>query len=244
MADAAETFQLDSGAALIDVRGGGFDIVLLIGGQPIALNWCDCGGSVAQYIARAGQANCEKELNSLRHTLSGNWSYDVPISSQILQFLKLLVPGRYQLDYVQSRPDCDLIEFDSKWDFATRHDSYYPFDTILVFTQASDALDVERVNHFVRCIRAGDRPIVLTVTADEGWCDFVVDGHHKLQAYKLLGVAPTFVRVCRLDAPNQTADSFAAYIGESHPMSSHYRDVKTKHDRDVSSDRPESIAPE
>jgi len=67
-----EIFDLAAGLSLIDVRGDDFGSVLLVGGRPIALNWCDCGGSVAQYLARAGPADCEQELQALRHTLAGH----------------------------------------------------------------------------------------------------------------------------------------------------------------------------
>src|SRR3954463_15310401 len=101
MTEATEIFELVGGRSFIDVRGGGFDSALLVGGQPIVLNWCDCQGSVAQYLVRAGLTDCEQELHSLRHTLAGNWRPDVPISSQIFPFLELFVPGRYQLRYLE-----------------------------------------------------------------------------------------------------------------------------------------------
>ena len=230
MSEQTEIFDLATGHSLIDVRGGGFDSALSVGGRPIVFNWCDCEGSVGQYLARAGRIDCEKELRSLRHTLDGNWLPDVPISSQIYPFLELFVPGHYRLRRVESCPDCDTTEFDAAWDFARSHDSFYPFGTTLVFTQSTDSLDHNRVAHYVERIRCGHRPIALTATAAEGWCEFVLDGHHKLTAYKMAGVAPTFVSVCRLDAPRLTPESFEDFIGAGHPLSRHYRKVKSKHD--------------
>jgi hypothetical protein len=234
MTEDGEVFDLVAGHSLIDVRGGGFDSVLLAGGRPIALNWCDCEGSVGQYLARAGRTDCESELRSLRHTLDGHWLGDAAISSQIFPFLELFVPGRYRLRYVGSSPDCDYVEFDASWDFATRHDGFYPYGHVLVFTQSTDALNRDQVAHYREVIRSGRQPIALTATAEDGWCDFVIDGHHKLQAYKVEGVRPTFVSVCRLGAPRLTPGSFDAYIGARHPMSGHYRNVKTRYDAEHS----------
>lgn len=195
MREDTEIFELTSGQSLIDVRGDGFDQALLVGGQPIVFNWCDCEGSVAQYLARAGRTNCERELQSLRHTLAGNWLPEFPISAQIFPFLDLFVPGRYRLQYFEARPDCDYIDFDAAWDFAKKHDSFYPFACVLVFTQSSDSLNRNQLAHYLERIRNGDQPIALTVTVADGWCDYVIDGHHKLQAYKLAKVKPTFVSV-------------------------------------------------
>ncbi len=166
----------------------------------------------------------------MRCTLEGHWRPEGPISSQIFPFLELFVPGRYELRYVESCTDCGYIEFDASWDFATSHDSFYPNDNVLVFTQSTDALNRDRVAYYLDSIRGGQRPIALTATAAEGWCDFVIDGHHKLEAYKEAGVRPTFVSVCRMDAPRLDPGSFQTYIGARHPMSRHYRDVKVKHD--------------
>jgi hypothetical protein len=152
----------------------------------------------------------------------------------------LFVPGRYQLRYVESCPDCDFIEFDASWDFATRHDSFYPYGNVLVFTQSTDSLNRDQVAHYLERIRGGHRPIALTAMAADGWCEFVIDGHHKLQAYKLAGVRPTFVSVCRLDAPRLNPGSFDTYMGARHPKSPHYRNVKTIHDAEqgAAADRP------
>ncbi|MBP3959312.1 hypothetical protein J8F10_29050 [Gemmata sp. G18] len=230
MSEQAEIIDLTASRSLIDVRGGGFDLALVMGGQPIALNWSDCEGSVAQYLARAGRTDCESELRSLRHTLAGHWLPEAPISSQIYPFIELMVPGRYELRYVESCPDCSYIEFDSSWDFDAKYDHYYPFGSTLVLTRATDSLSQGQVTHYLERIRSGYRPIALTVTASEGWCNFVLDGHHKLRAYKMAGVKPAFVSVCRLDAPRVGAESFDKWIGANHPMASRYRKVKTKYD--------------
>lgn len=230
MAKDAEIFDLVDGHSLIDVRGSDFDSALLVGGQLIVLNWDDCGGTVAQYLARAGRTDCEQELQSLRQTLEGRWAGDTPISSRISPFLGLFVPGRYRLCYVEACPNCDYVEFDASWDHAQQHGGFYPSGQVLVFTQASDTLNPDRVAHYRASIRGGHRPIALTATVEGGWCDFVIDGHHKLLAYKCEGVRPTFVSVCRLDAPPLNSDPFDAYIGARHPLSGHYRSVKTTYD--------------
>lgn len=224
-----ETIDLDDGLSLIDVRGGSFDSLLLVDGHPIALNWSDCQGSVGQYMARAGVTDCEDELRHLRHVLDGNLLADTPVSSQVYAFLQLFVPARYRLQYYENCQDCDYIQFDASWSHSRAHDSFYPFGHVLVFTQPVDTLNHDRVHYYLARIGDGHRPIALSATVDEGWCEFVIDGHHKLQAYRMAKAAPAFISVCRLDAPRLSAGAFNDCIGGAHPMASHYRKVKTEH---------------
>ncbi len=71
MSTEAEIVDLAAdGRSVIDVRGSDFDSALLVDGQPIALIWSDCEGSIAQYMARAGTADCEDQLRALRFVLA------------------------------------------------------------------------------------------------------------------------------------------------------------------------------
>ena len=224
-----ETAELVQSHSLIDVRGGGFDSLLLVGGKPIALNWCDCEGSVGQYMVRAGSTDCEKKLRSLRHLVEGNVSAQAPLTAQLQPFLELFVPGRYRILYYESCPDCDCIKFNTPWMASRDFDQFYPMCHVLVFTQAVDSLNSERVAYHLERIRNGHRPLALTATTDDGWCEFVIDGHHKLQAYSQAGIDPSFISVCRLDAPRLSADSLSELFDAGHPMADQYRRVKTQY---------------
>ena len=225
-----EIIEIANAKGLIDVRGDDFDSMLLVDGKPIALNWPDCEGSVGQYIVRAGATDCEDRLRSLRHVLEGNLRRDESIRSQILPFLELFVPGRYQLRYRELVPDCRYLQFDASWDELKSYDTFYPLSPhygVLVFTQALTALNQDRVAHYLDCLKKGGRPIALTATVEDGWCDFVLDGHHKLQAYKLAKINPTFISVCRLNAPQLPASTFERYFDAKHPLAKHYFEVKS-----------------
>lgn len=225
----SEIVDITDSLALIEIRGGGFDSLLLVDGEPIALNWSDCEGSVGQYLARAGATSYEESLQSLRHFLSGKFLSDVPLGVQLSSFLDLFVSGRYRLQRLNECEDCDYLEYHSDWTRTKNHDEFYPFGWSLIMTQPRESLNHEQVQRYIEDIKKGVRPIALTATVEEGWCDFVIDGHHKLQAYKLAQIAPTFISVCRLDAPQLSSSSFDQSIDPNHPMSSHYRKVKTEH---------------
>lgn len=225
-----ETLTITNSRALIDVHGGDFDSLCLIERNPVALAWGDCEGSVAQYLVRAGVTDYESKLRSLRYALDGNLKSDVPISKQIDTFIDLLVPGRYQLQYHKSEPNIKFIDFESSWDFSTRYDHFYPLGISLIFTQPVDKLNSARVAYYVDRISRGNRPIALTVTPANGWCEFVMDGHHKLQAYRSLKIAPSFITLCRLDAEHLLLSTLNSSCWKDHPMADHYREVKTRYD--------------
>lgn len=227
-----EKFELADAKGLIDVRGDDFDSMLFVDGRPIALNWSQCTPTVEQYLVRAGAADCEDRLRALRQVLEGDLRRDESIRSQILPFLDLFVPGRYRIQYRELVPDCRYLQFDASWDELKSYDAFYPLSPhygVLVFTQALTALNQERVAYYLNCLQKGGRPIALTATVEDGWCNFVLDGHHKLEAYKLAKIAPTFISVCRLDAPRLPAGTFEQYFDATHPLASHYADVKAKY---------------
>ncbi len=229
MSTEAEIVDLAGGRSVIDVRGSDFDSVLLVGGHPVVLAWSDCKGSIEQYMARAGTADCEDQLRALRFVLEGNFDADAPIGPQIFPFLQLFVPARYRLSHRPTCADCQLVGFDTSWQRSREHDHFYPFGHTLVFTQAVDSLSRDRVAYYLNRIRGGHRPIALTATVEGGCCEYVLDGHHKLRAYQAADVHPTFISACRLDAPRLAPDSFARYIGGGHPLARHYRKVKRKY---------------
>ncbi len=91
MSNETEVFELATGYSVIDVRGGEFDLALFVGGRPIALNWSDCEGSVAQYL-RVRVGRIAKTNFRRSGTLSKVIGFpNVPISSQLYPFLNCLV---------------------------------------------------------------------------------------------------------------------------------------------------------
>ncbi len=224
-----EFVDLANANGIIDVRGDDFGSVLLVEGNAIALNWCDCAGSVAQYMARAGAMDYEENLRALRYTLEGHLLDNVPLSSQLHSFLGLLVSGRYRLQYHSGVSDVEMIEYKANLD-PTAHDHFYPFGSVLICTQPTDTLNQDRVAHYVKAIHSGQRPIAISAAVEKGWCDFVLDGHHKLQAYKATKIAPPLISICRVGAPRLSEDCLGQYFGEYHPMNSHYRRVKGRYD--------------
>jgi hypothetical protein len=156
----AETVEVTSSQSLIDIRGGEeFDCALYVEGQPVAMNWYDCMGSIAQYLIRRHASNADRKLTALNHVLNeGQLREDTSLSSQIGPLLELLAPGKYRLCLLSDCKDCGLLRYDTSWRTDLAKEEFYPYGWHpLVFTQPADKLDPARIDHYQRGIQAGVR---------------------------------------------------------------------------------------
>jgi uncharacterized protein (TIGR02996 family) len=231
---AAKRLHLDlavvsDGSGLIDVRGEGEDTVLLVEGRPIALNWDDCEGSVGQYLVFTGHTRGSDYARQLTDFVSGEREVGQPFAEPLWPLLSTFANGTYWLAYtpstigesfdveghpIPSTPDLRLLQ-------------YYPAaDHILIGTQPRESLDEQRIGFYREQIKAEHRPIVLTVGAEGAWCDFVIDGHHKLEAYVREEVKPSILSIIRWDAPAISLDEGIGYLPRGHAGLASYRRMK------------------
>jgi antitoxin component YwqK of YwqJK toxin-antitoxin module len=97
----------------------------------------------------------------------------------------------------------DLLTFTSSWIYDTWENNMY------IATRPLSEIDAGRVKFFEERILAGDRPFVILISAfyqpEHNYSnDFVLDGHHKLQAYKNLGIDPPRATIVRMfSEPNE-----------------------------------------
>lgn len=220
-----ETATLTKSLNLIDIRGRGFETLIFSRGKPIAINWHDCAGSVAQYLVRAGVSDYSIDLANLRHLLAGNLNPNLSLAPQFDLFLQLLAPGTYKL-VLDSYKVSDLIEPRNEWNPDKDHEHFYPDHTALVLTQPTSSLDAPTIRDYMAQIKSGKRPIALAVATEDSWCAYVIDGHHKLVAYRELNTQPTVLTAYRCSPPPLPRDTFDEWFSSKHPLASHYRNHK------------------
>ncbi len=142
---------------------------------------------------RAGLPQPEP-VNDQNQPVSYAWftEYPTPVKlNQIDQLKRDYKAECKQFDREESL--YDLVEFTSTWAYngggAFRYVATRPFDEI----------DADQVRHFERQIAEGARPWVLVMNAvlpEHEWsADFVLDGHHKLEAYNNMRVNPPSVTI-------------------------------------------------
>jgi uncharacterized protein (TIGR02996 family) len=220
---------LSEGKGLIEVRDGQQDTVLLVEGKPIALNWDDCQGSVGQYLVYTGCPCGGEHLRQLLELVAGQVDEARPLADQVEALLALFAPGTYCLHYSPSTVvECvATLEHVSPSSVADELLGYYPaYLRNLVCTQIHESLNEDRVAYYRRQIRAQGRPIVLTTSAGAAWCEFVIDGHHKLEAYNRERVKPAIFGVFRWDAPGISLKEGLSFLPPGHRGVEEYRRMK------------------
>ena len=223
----ADLALVGTGKGLIEVRGGQEEVVLLVEGKSVAFNWDDCAGSVGQYLVFTGHTRGADYARQLAEFVEGEVD-ERPFADQIEPLLALFAPGTYCLTYTPSAAaeSVTTLEYAARSSANRELVGYYPDLRHLVCTQARESLDDERVAFFRERIRAGRRPIVLTASAEGAWCEFVIDGHHKLAAYNRAGVRPTVLSIVRWQAPELSLEEGLGFLPSGHPGVAHYRRMK------------------
>ncbi len=184
-----ETFFLKSGHGVIDLKGSDFDCIIYFNQSPYALNWCDLEGSVGQLLMRTSVKGFRKNVRQLDRVLREGLNDQLKISDQIYPILQLFKYGTLVLGIYE----------ESEWQVIECGENsvcrYYPYAPTLVMTQPSTDLDEDTVVEYECAIRDGQRPLVLTTSVEGGWCEFVLDGHHKLKAYESLDVPVNILNI-------------------------------------------------
>lgn len=224
-------YTLQGGEGLFEILSGSwFDEALLFRGAPVALLWCDCGGSVARYLVRSRRSlDVNSEIRHLRHVTDGGFDPGQPIASQIAPLLALFTDGQYLLTYRTVNHRCEVIGFEEASSLFNHRDYFYPCDA-LVTTRPSMGLASSRIEYYRSRIGAGLRPVILTVLV--GYVEIVLDGHHKLSAYRAVGVNPAIVCIGRDEEPAVSPEIAQQAFSEAPSYYQGYLDLKRKYDHE------------
>jgi hypothetical protein len=208
--------QIESGQDLIDILSDGFVTCLKIR-KPIAVDWYDCAGSVGKYFAMTPMFERLVESQKINQVLvNGN---DNEILKAIKEFLQLFASGEYDITIDRHKRighEIDQIHSEYRRSDDSNFYDYHYYNSEsdnLMFTQPISYISIDKVKYYENIISNGDRPKPLvfhayfsdTGTYEDGsrWQRsldsplFVLDGHHKLIAYKNLGINPELVIISR-----------------------------------------------
>lgn len=220
-----EKYFLDGGYGNIDLRGNDFDCAIYFQGKPYAINWSDCEGSVAQLLFRTGARGYKKDLRQIKYVLENGLDESQKISEQIFPLLKLFKYGDFNL-YNKQPEAWDIIDYENS-DVV----GYYPFGSVFVTTQPKLSLDKDVIEKYEAIIKSGKRPLIVTASVEEGWCEFVLDGHHKLQAYDRLRISPNVVNIEKHKTILSLSDGMS--ILKNQKGLDIYKKVKIKYDENA-----------
>jgi hypothetical protein len=225
---AHEEFLLQGGEGIIELCGDGFDCGLLVEGAPVALGWEDCAGSIGQYLARSRDtASLSARMRTMRQVAEAGIQPGRSLAAQVRPLLQLFTDGRYRLWHEHALTPLSVLTYTSPsttWGLG----GFYPEPEPLIATQAADTLRSDRIEYFGERIRSGGRPVVFAARASAAWYSFVLDGHHKLQAYQDVGLSPSVLFIERQEPRVLTLNNGLQFLSNAEQRTE-YRRLKRDH---------------
>lgn len=223
--------KIENEETIVKIRFDGFLSCLYIR-QPKVFDYPDCRGSVGRYFAGFASNNARAEFDNVQQNINNISSLDSFYESGFTALLETGTYEFELWDSVETSLLYNTSLFHSnpiihKWHkkaigkiktnptYSTDA-SYYPFGRQLMFTQPFEDIDIEIVSKYEKEISQGEKPIAIVIRAqnfkpekEDSYYDtrnstmYVLDGHHKLVAYRNLGIKPTYIVINRL---NNTTD--------------------------------------
>ena len=190
--------EITNGQGIINILFDDFASCLVIC-KPLAGSWPDCRGSVGEYYAISDYSTIEREqyTNDLNdYLINGNDENQIKCISR---FLNLFANGIYKVGK-------SIIEV-NQFSFLTNNQvfyskqvpenekfsgAFYPFydDNAEphIYSITNKYLNKERIEFYIELIKKGIKPTIIVfevynVESCEYSRSYVLDGHHKIEAY-------------------------------------------------------------
>ncbi|WP_327008306.1 hypothetical protein OHA72_14245 [Dactylosporangium sp. NBC_01737] len=206
------TVDVTDGLGVVEVLGNDAASVLYLSGAPVWVHAYDCHGSVGELAARAGDAGWDAprpaELGALRDWLAepglrvergrrGAAPLDRVHGLRVeplLPLLRLFCNGRY---LVSARTmSLAVTVFDRvEADWFAWYSGYRDDDDYILATDRWPAPGLGTVEEHRARIARGIRPALVAVGPPGGAGRYLLDGHHKLAAYRKARVRPLVIDI-------------------------------------------------
>ncbi len=188
-----EVCNIENGLGEIILYGGDSESALCFLNKPIAFVWPDCAGSIAEYLSRTASYNDYAEtLEKIRQIVDGSIEYEnVPLSETLAGLLILFESGQYLIGEYEI-DDYELFDV-KKTISSPMH--YYPLGWPFILTKPTGELDESTIQEHMQKIKNGKRPKVIVASVYYNGTLYVIDGHHKLEAYKRLNIYPWVIEI-------------------------------------------------
>ncbi len=189
--------HITHGQGIIRVLYDGFASCLIIR-RPVAVNWPDSRGSVGEYYAVSELSEDEKIILADRLNRSLAEGTEAEIMADIEDFLTLFENGSYQVNLgkipFENSSFHVAIPLPDDKNAGNRRFSgwFYPFqDFNYLYTLENKSINPERVQYYMELIKKGSRPKPIIFYSlynldPQMSSAFVLDGHHKIEAYTRL----------------------------------------------------------
>lgn len=179
---------------------------LIIKNVVSAFNWAGTG-TISAYYSVSNYSEPEKiklttELNN--ELIHGN---DFSIIGSLKIFLNLFSDGLYSISYSKEKISSNeqlLKEEANRGEISLLNEKIfygwaylgYDFENYFIYTLQNHNLNEDRIQFYVELISKGIEPKVLSIGNDD--LKYILDGHHKLEAYMRLGKEVPFYNIKKI----------------------------------------------
>ncbi|HEX2145738.1 MAG TPA: hypothetical protein VHG10_14655 [Glycomyces sp.] len=194
--------QVRDGDGTLSIGGHDGASALRVGWRPLIVEGYTGSGSIDRFAIRTRDARFRSALRELRDRLRRPVADTDPVELAG-PILGLLQPGHYGVRIWRGAN----VHIEPFGDNGTAW--WYPYEpigtegTAVIPTDAWPPQGDETLESYVESIEHGERPLAVILRSeppgDEQDCAaFLIDGHHKLAAYRRTGIAPHFLDIARL----------------------------------------------
>jgi len=226
-----QIYELHDGQGRITLSGNHYESGLLFDGKPVGFTWADCQGSVGQYLVRSMDYDQYHEsLNAIRRYVGDEIDATIPVSEALRALLGLFPSGQMLLG---TRELHSYVYYDQA---GNRENpvNIYPDEWNLVSTRPEKLLNKKQIREFIAKIKKGQRPKIIIASAYGNSVQYILDGHHKLQAYRKLGIDPVVIDIVLVGTPEYRLEDGLQFIKNKN-FQKQYTEVKSENfDRDGS----------
>ncbi|QDQ29079.1 hypothetical protein FNU76_23515 [Chitinimonas arctica] len=219
----SETIDITGSQCFLGVRGGDFEAALIVNGQIAVYHWCDCAGSVGQNLVRSVATSTLASVQRFRKSVESEIPPQSTLASHFSEILLLLETGQYLLVLEDIPSDSYVVEIALAEIPLLEVTNFYPGFGAMVATQFEPSMSSKRVEEYVQAIEAGIRPTVITLSSKGAWSEFILDGHHKLKAYRASNVQIRRLAITRLDSPQLPLEQAMSFLPKEGPLRGHLR---------------------
>jgi hypothetical protein len=193
-----EIISIYNGRGIIHLKGGPSETILYVKKKPrIACFYAEIGTVWRYQIGEEIDENLLGENYQYEKIVkSGDIDDEESLSKQFSHITQLLTNGSYELHLCEFSWEIDILPAISKTDKSPYYDVYGGTAEV---TATQKYLNEDVIGEYKERINNGLRPIIILIKIKDSWAIYVIDGHHKFQAYKESKVNPRALIISKLD---------------------------------------------
>ena len=198
-----EEVNIYDGRGVIHLKGSTSETFLYVKNKPRIASFHAEIGTIWRYqIGREISDNLIGENHKYEELVSsGEIIEEEKLSRQFNHITQLLTNGNYELHYCEFSWELNILPAIEKCNNKTFYDVYGGMNEI---TATQTYSNKDTIDKYKGKIKSGLRPVPVLIKIKDSCATYIIDGHHKLAAYKETKVNPKALIISKLEYKNNT----------------------------------------